>query len=190
MMADFSQRDPVAGVAPLFVERWSPRAFVKANIAAPTLASIIDAARWSPSCFNDQPWRFYTSNDDTFTAFLALLVEGNQAWAVNAGVLGFITARTRFAHNGEPNGFATFDAGAAWLAMTLQANKLGLHTHGMGGIHRDAAAEYLGLNTDEEQVLMGFAIGTAASLSQLSEEQRQREVPNGRRPLDEIWRQR
>jgi nitroreductase len=186
-MADFSQRDPAAGVDALFVERWSPRAFVKADIAASTLASIIDAARWSPSCFNDQPWRFYTSNADTFGAFLDLLVEGNQAWAANAGVLGFITARKQFAHNGEPNGFASFDAGAAWLAMTLQANKVGLHTHGMGGIHRDAAAEYLGLDTDEEQVLMGFAIGTAADVNQLTDEQRQREVPNGRRPLDEIW---
>ncbi len=186
-MTDFSNREPTQGVDALFIERWSPRAFTKTEIPVATLTRIIDAARWSPSCFNDQPWRFYTSNADNFDDFLGLLVEGNQTWAANAGVLGFITARKHFAHNGEPNDFAPLDAGAAWLAMTLQARKLGLYTHGMGGIHSDAAAEYLAINTEQEQVLMGFAIGTAADTAQLSDEQRKQETPNGRRPLDEIW---
>ena len=186
-MADFSNRDAAHGVDALFVERRSPRAFTKTEIQIATLTCIIDAARWSPSCFNDQPWRFYTSNPDTFDAFLGLLVDANQAWAVNAGVLGFITARRQFTHNGEPNEFAGLDAGAAWMAMTLQARKLGLYTHGMGGIHRDAAAAYLGVNIEQEQVLMGFAIGTAENVTQLSDAQRERETPNGRRPLDEIW---
>ncbi len=181
---DFSARDSQTGVAPLFVERWSPRAFEKVAIEGDVLKRIFDAARWSPSCFNAQPWRFYTSTENSFADFLDLLVEGNQGWAKDTSVIGFLVAEKNFEHNGKPNAFAQFDSGAAWMGMTLQARMEGLYTHGMGGIHADKAADYLGIDTDTQEVIMGFTIG---KLAQLTQEQAQVEVPNERKALDQIW---
>ena len=73
--ADFGQRDPAPGVDSLFVERWSPRALRKVEIPEAELRTIFDAARWSPSCYNEQPWCFVTSTSASFATFLDLLVE-------------------------------------------------------------------------------------------------------------------
>jgi len=181
---DFSKRQTNTGVAPLFTERWSPRAFQKFDIDDAVLTRIIEAARWSPSCFNAQPWRFYTSTKNTFQDFLNLLVDGNQTWAKDTSVIGFLVAEKNFEHNGKPNAYAQFDCGAAWLAMTLQARIEGFYTHGMGGIHADQVAEYLGINRDTQEVAMGFTIG---KLAELNEEQLQNEVPNERKGLHDIW---
>ena len=186
---DFSQRQPNHGADALFVERWSPRAFQKTTISNGALTRMIEAARWSPSCFNAQPWRIFTSSADTFDAFHDLLVEGNQGWAKDAAVLGFIVAEKNFEHNGKPNAWAEFDCGAAWMSMSLQARMEGFYTHGMGGIHADKAAEYLNVDSDSQSVVMGFAIGKLAELDQLSEEQQQAETPNSRKALTDIWAQ-
>ena len=66
---NFDQRDPAPGVDPLFVERWSPRALRKADIPEADLRTIFDAARWSPSCYNEQPLGFVTSTPASFAAF-------------------------------------------------------------------------------------------------------------------------
>ena len=87
---DFSARENPMGVDELFMQRWSPRAFQKTSIDDASMSRIMEAARWSPSCFNAQPWRFYTSTTDTFNDFLNLLVEGNQGWAKDNAVIGFL----------------------------------------------------------------------------------------------------
>lgn len=125
--ADFGQRDPAPGVDALFVERWSPRAMRKVEIPQADLRTIFDAARWSPSCYNEQPWRFVTSTPASFATFLDLLVEANQGWARNASVLGFVFADKKFARNGSDNALAVFDSGAAWMALTLGAHAGPLH---------------------------------------------------------------
>src|SRR5690606_26675627 len=110
---DFSNRQSLPGVDPQFTHRWSPRAMQRTAIPAPDLAAIFEAARWAPSCFNDQPWRFYTSTDATFEAYVDLLNAANQTWAKNAAVLGFVVSRQHFRHNGKPNAHADFDAEGA-----------------------------------------------------------------------------
>jgi nitroreductase len=184
---NFDARDTSTGIDPLFIQRWSPRAFQKSSIDDSTMQRIMDAARWSPSCFNAQPWRFYTSTDNTFDDFLNLLVEANQSWAKDNAVIGFLVAEKNFEHNGKVNEHARFDSGAAWMAMTLQARMEGLYTHGMGGIKADEAAKYLNIDTDTADVVMGFTIGKLADLSQLNDEQRENETPNSRKDLSEIW---
>ncbi len=186
-MTDFSQRNPVAGVSELIWQRRSPRAFIKQPLGEGVLERLMDAARWSPSCINEQPWIFYTSTEATFPEFLGLLVEGNQKWARNASVLGFVVARTQFKDKEQDNPFARFDSGAAWMAMTLQARMEGLYTHGMGGINRDEVIQYLNLDTRTHDLIMGFAIGVAAAPDDLDEETRARETPNARVPLSEVW---
>lgn len=186
---NFDARKNSTGVDDLFLQRWSPRAFQKTAIDDAVLTRIMEAARWSPSCFNAQPWRFYTSTESTFDDFLNLLVEGNQGWAKDNAVIGFVVAEKNFEHNGKPNAYASFDSGAAWMSLTLQARMEGLYTHGMGGIKAVEVAEYLNVDDNSSEVLMGFTIGKLADLSTLNEEQRDNETPNSRKELSEIWTQ-
>ena len=186
---DFSQRDPADGVDDLFYQRWSPRAFKKTTLPERALRAIFDAARWAPSSRNAQPWQFVTNTDETdFDLFCGLLVEENQKWAKNASLIGFIVARRHLENSGKPNNSAMFDCGAAWLCMTLQARRLGLYTHGMGGIKR--AEVYRALNIDEEKyhVICGFAIGVLDAQKTHGGNEVIDRKPSARRPLDEVWR--
>lgn len=182
---DFSSRQAVDGVDAWLSQRWSPRSFVKAPIADADVEALFDAARWAPSCFNDQPWQFHVSTDENFGEYLELLMEGNQAWAKNASLLCFVVIRKQFAHNGKPNAYAEFDAGAAWMALSLQARKMGLYTHGMGGIKHEEVASYLKLD-DNHKVICGIAIGVAGDPSALPEDMASREAPSPRKPLAEV----
>lgn len=184
---DFSARQTLPLVDPQFIQRWSPRAYRQQPIPASHLAAIFEAARWSPSCFNDQPWRFYTSTADTFADHLALLTPSNQSWAQHAAVLGLVVSRQHFRHNGKPNNLADFDAGAAWMAVALQASRLGYHAHGMAGVQFEAAQNYLQLRREEFRVIAAFTLGVRGDPAQLTPDQRAREKPGGRLPLDEIW---
>lgn len=184
---NFEVRNSVEGVNELFVERWSPRTFEPCEIPSDTLDRIVDAARWAPSCFNEQPWRFYLSQKESFDDYLALLVEANQAWAKNASVIGFLVGESTFARNGNHNDFFQLDCGAAWMSMTFQARLEGLYTHGMGGIKKAEIAKYLGLDDAKQTVLMGFVIGKLGDLSALSPEDLNKEAVTPRKALGEIW---
>lgn len=186
---DFSARDANPGVNPLFPERWSPRSFVRKNIAPEDLAVIFDAARWAPSAYNEQPWRILTSTEETFETFLNLLVEPNQKWARNASLLGFMIGRRNFTHNGAPNDWAVFDCGAAWMSFALQARSLGRYTHCMAGIKKDAVYDVFGISRDEFEVVAGFALGVLAPRENLEKPYVDWEAPSPRKPLDEIWKQ-
>ncbi|MBZ4685797.1 MAG: nitroreductase [Desulfomicrobiaceae bacterium] len=184
---DFSKRDPFPGVDPMFPDRWSPRSFVKTAIAEEDLTRIFDAARFAPSAYNEQPWRFVTSTPETFGTFLGLLVEANQKWAKNAAVLGFIVAKRHFTHNDKPNDWAVFDCGSAWMSLTLQARRLGLYTHGMAGIKKDEVYPTLGIDRERFEVVAGFAIGVLDVRENLPKPYVDWEIPSGRKPLAELW---
>lgn len=186
---DFSDRKSEPITDTLFSERWSPRAFKKSSIPDVALDAIFDAARWSPSCFNEQPWQFFTTTDKHFELFLSLLVEANQVWAKNASLLGFIVARKHFARNDKPNATANFDCGAAWMALTLQAKLFGLFTHGMAGIKYDEVYTALDINPATHDVICGFALGVLDSPDNLPEELRDKEKPSPRVALSDIWQQ-
>ena len=183
---DFSARDMLPATDPLISHRWSPRAFVKTAISDSDVATLFDAARWAPSCFNEQPWRFYVSRDETFDDFLKLLNESNQQWAKNASLIGFVVARKTFSQNDSPNPYARFDSGAAWFALTMQARRMGLYTHGMGGLDHEAAAQYLKLDASQYEVVCGFALGVATGPETLAENFAVREMPSPRKPLSEV----
>ena len=184
---DFSARDADNNADPLFVQRWSPRAFTKTAMDSAALERILHAARWSPSCFNAQPWRIYTSSEASFETFLDCLVPANQAWAKDNAVLGFMVAQRHFEHNGKPNAWAEFDCGAAWMSLSLQARMEGYYTHGMGGFDADKATQMLELDPDQYKVVMAFSIGAVADPDTLDAEQRQNETPNARKTLADIW---
>lgn len=187
---DYSQRNPVAGLDEIFYQRWSPRSFKKTIIPEKTLATIFDAARWSPSCFNAQPWRFITStNELEFSNFLMLLSEKNQLWAKNASLLGFICSKNKFDHADRINQTSAFDTGAAWMAMTLQARKFGLYTHAMAGIDKQAAYKALEIEEKKYTIQCAFALGAVDKPEQLAQDFIAKEKPSSRKPLEDIWHQ-
>lgn len=175
------------GVDPLFLRRWSPRSFRKEKISREVLDTLFEAARWSPSCFNEQPWLFLVSgNEEERELFLSLLVEKNQKWARSAPVLAFSFAKRRFSKNDKSNPTAPFDTGAAWMSLTLQARFLGLYTHGMAGIKKEEIYEKLQVPIEDYEVICGMAIGPMGSGEELPEEFHGMEKPNQRKPLDEV----
>lgn len=189
-VADFSDRNPQPITDKLFSERWSPRAFKNTDIPSVALEAILDAARWSPSCFNEQPWQFITASNTPggrFEEFLTLLVDANQHWAKTASVLGFIVSKRHFDHNQQENSTATFDCGAAWMAMTLQARLFGLFTHSMTGMHYDEAYSSLKVDASTHQIICAFALGVMDSADSLPEPLQRKEKPSPRKPLTQIW---
>jgi nitroreductase len=145
----------------LIANRWSPRAFLKKPIDAEVLGSLFEAARWSASCFNEQPWRFVVATQahpEQFARVLATLVPKNQEWAKGAWVLGITAGKKTFTHNGAPDRFGLHDTGAALANLMLQATAVGLHVHGMGGFDAAKAREEFGIPEDFE-VGAAFAVG-------------------------------
>src|SRR5690606_30289818 len=116
--------------------RWSPRAFTGEAIDTATLLSFFEAARWAPSAFNSQPWRFLYARRDTpqWPRFVSLLSEFNRGWAQHASALVIVLSRTTITgSNGEERAAPShgFDSGAAWAYLALQATLSGWHSHGM-----------------------------------------------------------
>src|SRR5262245_10198559 len=113
----------------LIRERWSPRAFADRPVGREALGSLLEAARWAPSSFNEQPWSFILARQEDGPAFarvLACLLPFNQAWAQHAPVLMISLARTTFARTGQPNRHAFHDVGAATAQLLLAATPLRL----------------------------------------------------------------
>ncbi|MCI4373095.1 MAG: nitroreductase family protein [Thermoplasmata archaeon] len=180
-----------AEVNPMFVERWSPRAFSDEPIPAETVRTLFEAARWAPSSANEQPWLFvYAVSPEDRARFAQGLAPMNRVWAERAPVLAFLFARSRFDQDGPFHGHAnptaSFDAGAAWMSLALQAHLVGLSTHAMGGIEREEVHRLLGVPTTEFSAVIGIAIGHRAEPVALPEPYAAREGPSPRRPLSEM----
>jgi len=183
-----SQRQPHHPVDPLFLERWSPRAFDGSEMPDADLMTMFEAARWAPSAFNSQPWHFLYAKrgDSNWDRFLKLLIPWNQGWAHTASVLIYMVSDSlpmTDKKTGAPAGSHThsFDAGAAWVSLALQATRMGYHAHGMSGIQFDLARAELGL-PDRYRLEAACVIGKIGDSAQLDEKLRAREHPSDRRP--------
>lgn len=176
-------------VLPIIVDRWSPRAFDGSAVPQSDLDVIFEAAGLAASAYNYQPWRFAYAHkgDANFDKFLTALVEFNQSWAKDAGVLVFAVSDEfmRSDRGNNPNHSHSFDTGAAWANAALQALHLGYHTHGMTGVDFAKAAEVLNL-PEGYRVEMAFVIGKQGDKSQLPDMLREREVVSDRKPVSEI----
>lgn len=178
-------RVPDFPVDPIFLNRWSPRAFDPAPIDDELLGRVFETARWAPSSNNEQPWRFIVARTPEDRArFIEFLVPRNQLWAQHAPVLILVISKKTFTRNGNPNRVSQFDAGCAWGFLALAAVQIGLITHGMAGIEPDKAREMLEI-PDDFDILAAIALGRRGDASQLAEEFKAREAPSPRRPLDE-----
>ncbi|WP_436344573.1 nitroreductase family protein [Natronorubrum sp. FCH18a] len=180
-------RSPGQDVDPLFVNRWSPRAMTGEPLDEDEYLPLFEAARWAPSAFNNQHWRFCyaTREDDEWDTYVDLLSEGNRAWATDAAVLVVIVSKTTFDHNDEPAPVHSFDTGAAWQNFALEGARRGLAVHGMAGFDYERAADVLEI-PDEYAVEAMAAIGERAPPETLPDELEEREQPSGRKPLEEL----
>jgi nitroreductase len=181
-------------VEPLFLDRWSPRAFDSSAIPQADLDTIFDGARWAPSAFNYQPWRFlYAHRDDAdWARFLDVLLPFNQSWVRNASALIFVLSDTLSSAPGsseaKPSHSHSFDAGAAWALLALQATRLGYHTHAMTGVDFDKARAQLAV-PERFRIEAAVAIGRMGDTSVLPEALAAREIPSDRKPVESIARQ-
>lgn len=170
------------------VERWSPRSLDASALPQADLEVILQAAGLAPSAYNVQPWRFlYAHRADaaSFARFLEPLVEFNQSWARQASVLLYVISAETSGSEGKPNHSHSFDAGAAWALLAIQAHEMGYVTHGMTGVDFAKAREVLGV-PEGYRIEAAIALGRQAPVEQLPEALREREIISGRKPVSEI----
>jgi nitroreductase len=175
-------------IAPLLVDRWSPRSMTGEPLVDEELFPLFEAARWAPSSYNCQLWRFIIArrqNREDFERFYSLLTPGNQVWSKNAAALVVMASRTRFEYNDQPSITHSFDAGAAWENLALEATRRELVAHAMQGFDYERAKTELSIPDDFDVNAM-IAIGRRAPAENLPDKYRTMERPSLRRPLHEI----
>lgn len=182
-----SQRKPDYPIHPLILNRWSPRAMSGEAIDHEELMSLFEAARWAPSSYNNQPWRFLFAKRETphWPKFFDLLIDFNKAWCSKAAVLGIITSEKIFEKTKKLSVTHGLDAGAAWENLALEGNSRNLVVHGMEGFDYEKARRILSI-PDEFEVLAMFAIGKKAPKENLPADLQKRETPSNRKKVAEI----
>lgn len=171
----------------LLATRWSPRAFDATRaVTREQISALIEAARWAPSCFGNEPWRFLVwdraTDDAGWQRAFDCLSAGNQIWVKNVPLLFAAVADPAFDHNGKPNRWAQYDTGAAAENLVLQAVALGLAAHQMGGFDAERLHAEFGIPQECTPMAM-IAIGYQAAPDVLADEQRAKELgPRTRKP--------
>lgn len=180
--------DTAVPVLSVIAERYSGVSYDPDRSVSPEqLLALAEAARWAPSCFGDQPWRYLlcdkSTNPAAWESALACLVEKNQDWCKSAPVLVIACCDTVLSKTGKPNAFGPYDTGAASVSMCLQAASMGLMTHQMAGFVADKARELFGIPERFIPLAM-MAVGYQLPEAKLSEAFRARELaPRARNPL-------
>ncbi len=181
------QADTQYPIHELLRQRWSPLAFSETMVEPEKLCSVLEAARWAASSYNEQPWSFIVATKDNqgeFERLLGCLVESNQEWAQKAPVLMLSVAKLYFERNGVENRHAFHDVGAAVAELAIQATALGLFIHQMAGFDAPKAKEVYGISEGYEPVA-AIALGYVGNSETLSEKLLQRELAlRTRKPLE------
>ena len=187
MIQGSEQRHADHPIDKIFLDRWSPRAMSGETIDEADLLVLFEAARWAPSSYNGQPWRILYARRQSghWPLFFDLLVDSNKTWARNAAALLLFISKTTFDHNGQPSITHSFDTGAAWENLALQAALKGYVVHGMQGFDYERARTALGI-PEGFRVEAMVAVGKPGDVEALPEQMRARETPSPRKPLAEI----
>ena len=166
--------------------RWSPRAFSRDELSMEDIFGILEAARFAPSCFNEQPWRFVLAiSQEDRTKMVSILSDSNKLWADKAPVLLLILAKKNFDYNGKENRWSSFDCGTFWGFLSLEANRRGLITHAMAGFNVIKAREVFKI-TEEYMPMTVVALGKHGNPEELSDDLKKREVPSTRKETKEL----
>jgi nitroreductase len=188
-MALQKSADTKLNLHPFVRDRWSPRAFSEQSVSVADLELLLEAARWAPSCSNEQPWRFLVARKEdaaTFARILAVLDEGNQIWTKRAPVLMLAIAKKTFGETGHPNKWAPHDVGLALGSLITEASALNIFVHPMAGFDPEKARSVFHIPDDFEP-MTAVAIGYLGDPNSLPDKLRQRELARRvRRPLSEV----
>ena len=170
-------------------ERYSTVIFSSKKVDEKKLILLFEAARWAPSSFNEQPWRFIVGikdQDDNYQKILDSLVEANQYWAKYAPVLVISLAKKNSTVKNKPNRFAQYDTGMAVGNLLGQATSMGLLVHQMGGYSVEKVRNYFDID-DEFEPMAAMAIGYKGDINLFPDDLKEREAKERyRKPLDEI----
>jgi len=175
----------------LFANRWSTRAFdADKQVNSEQLATCLEAARWAPSCFGEEPWHFIAvdrfSDETAWQKVLDCLAAKNQLWAKQAPLLIIAAADPVFTKNGNANRWAEYDTGQAAICLCLQAAALGLASHQMGGFDAEALKQALSI-PEKMHVMSITALGHAGDVQTLDDDfQASETAPRTRKPLTDI----
>jgi nitroreductase len=177
-------------IGELMRRRWSPRVFEDRQVEPADILTLLEAARWAPSCFNEQPWRYLLfdgSDAGAMERARACLVEGN-AWARHAPLLMLSVAREQFTYNGAPNRHAQHDVGLASENLVLEAVRLGLAAHQMAGYDAERARrEFLIPEGFTPMAMIAIGYPYRGNLDDLDEKARAKELaPRSRLPIGAI----
>ena len=178
-------------IAEILAERWSGRAYDPDRpVERDELLALLEAARWAPSCFGDQPWRYLIwdrfAEPERWRRAFDCLSEGNRRWAFRAPLLMLALADSRFS-DGRPNRWGQYDTGAASLSLALEATARGLMAHQMSGFDADKVRVEFAIPERYECMAM-LTVGYPLPESRIPEELKEREyAPRSRRPLSESF---
>jgi nitroreductase len=174
-------------INPLILNRWSSRSMTGEELGNEDIMSLFEAARWAPSSFNNQPWRFIYAkrNTEHWDRLFSLLADGNKTWTKNSALLVVVISRKNFEYNEKPARTFQFDAGSAWENLALEAYSRGIVAHGMQGFDYEKARVDLEIPTDFEVMAM-IAIGKKGPKKNLPPELQEKEKPTDRKPLKDI----
>lgn len=150
---------------------------------------MLEAARWTMSSYNEQPWRYVVArkgDPEAYEKLLRCLAKGNQEWAHSAPVLMLSFYKKRFSWNDQPNRCAKHDLGAASAALTVQARAMGLYVHQMAGIQKETIRSTYDV-PNEFEPMAGLAVGYLGDPARLPDNRRDAERrPRSRKPLSEF----
>jgi len=172
--------------------RWSGRAYdASKQVSHEQIIALLEAARWAPSCFGDEPWRFIVWDKNTdknaWQQAFECLVPGNQGWVKDSPVLMLVCADSLFNHNQTPNRWGQYDTGAAAENLCLQASHMGLMAHQMGGFNADKAREQFAIPAQYTPMAM-LCVGYAADIATVTGEALTGEMAERKRkPLGELF---
>lgn len=180
-------RESTYPINPLILNRWSPRAMTGEDLDNEEIMSLFEAARWAPSSYNNQPWRFIYAkrNTEHWERMFSLLADGNKSWAKNSALLVVVISRKNFEYNEKPARTHQFDTGSAWENLALEAFSRGIVAHGMQGFDYDKARSDLEIPIDFEVMAM-IAMGKKGPRENLPPELKEKEQLTDRKPLKDI----
>lgn len=186
-MTKFLNRESAYPIQTMFLSRISYRAFSEERLTEEELMSLFEAARWAPSSYNGQPWRFVYARrgEKDWETLYDVLVDFNKAWCKKADTLVLAVSRNNFEHNNKPAQTSRFDTGSAWMSLALEAHARNIIAHGMQGFDYELVKKKLNI-PDSYTVEAMIAIGKPGNKEELPPEIREKETPSNRKPLKEI----
>jgi len=186
-MTTFQNRETTYPIQQHLLSRVSSRAFSEERLSEEELFALFEAARWAPSSYNNQPWRFVYARrgEKEWDTLFNVLIDFNKSWCKAADTLIAVVSRKNFEHNNKPSTTASFDTGAAWMSLAVEAHARGFVAHGMEGFDYDALKKALKI-PDSYKVEALIAVGKAGNKEHLPQALKEKEKPSLRKPVKDI----